>query len=247
MDIRRPTQSCVALRRQTTRSKRRIGGGCAGRDAAGGAVAALQASGRRPANRGVAVAAVAKQGSAAGSVGRAGEDFNADIGEDCRRSNSRGPRLPSKSLRLDFLYKILRRIARLPAALTVRVLEQPQHGTLAIENGQASTDFPQDDRTRRVQCARIERHARILPIQCGLPRCGLRSRSMSSRRSRRRGDAALCDRREVTAPSVAENFRPAGIVTLNAGAAARQASYPGPFTPPRHPRARLASIGPLVS
>ncbi len=32
----------------------------------------------------------------------------------------------------------------------MRVLEQPQHGTLAIEKGQASTDFPQDD--QRAAC-----------------------------------------------------------------------------------------------
>ena len=32
----------------------------------------------------------------------------------------------------------------------MRVLEQPQHGTLAIENGQAFTEFPQDD--RRAAC-----------------------------------------------------------------------------------------------
>ena len=45
---------------------------------------------------------------------------------------------------MDFLYKILPGCSS-AGALTVRVLEQPQHGTLAIEKGQASTDFPKDD------------------------------------------------------------------------------------------------------
>ena len=45
---------------------------------------------------------------------------------------------------LDFLYKILLGCSS-AGQLTVRVVEQPQHGTLSIEKGQASTDFPKDD------------------------------------------------------------------------------------------------------
>jgi hypothetical protein len=46
--------------------------------------------------------------------------------------------------RLDFLYKILPGCSS-AGRLTVRVVEQPQHGALSIEQGQASTDFPKDD------------------------------------------------------------------------------------------------------
>jgi hypothetical protein len=49
-----------------------------------------------------------------------------------------------QKLRLDFLYKILPGCSS-AGPLTVRVLEQPQHGTLSIEKGKASTDFPKDD------------------------------------------------------------------------------------------------------
>ena len=49
-----------------------------------------------------------------------------------------------QKLQLDFLYKILPGCSS-AGRLTVRVLEQPQHGALAIEKGQASTDFPKDD------------------------------------------------------------------------------------------------------
>ena len=49
-----------------------------------------------------------------------------------------------QKLRLDFLYKILPGCSS-AGQLKVRVLEQPQHGTLSIEKGQASTDFPEDD------------------------------------------------------------------------------------------------------
>jgi hypothetical protein len=49
-----------------------------------------------------------------------------------------------QKLRLDFLYKILPGCSS-AGALTVRILEQPQHGALAIEKGRASTDFPKDD------------------------------------------------------------------------------------------------------
>ena len=49
-----------------------------------------------------------------------------------------------QKFRLDFLYKILPGCSS-AGALTVRVIEQPRHGTLAIEKGQASTDFPKDD------------------------------------------------------------------------------------------------------
>jgi len=47
--------------------------------------------------------------------------------------------------RLDFLYD-LQPDCSSAGKLEVRVLEQPQHGTLAIENGQAFTGFPQDDK-----------------------------------------------------------------------------------------------------
>jgi hypothetical protein len=49
-----------------------------------------------------------------------------------------------QKFQLDFLYKILLGCSS-AGQLTVRVLEQPQHGTLSIEKGQASTDFPKDD------------------------------------------------------------------------------------------------------
>lgn len=51
--------------------------------------------------------------------------------------------------RLDFLYD-LQPDCSSAGKLEVRVLEQPRHGTLSIENGQALTDFPQDD--RRAAC-----------------------------------------------------------------------------------------------
>jgi hypothetical protein len=51
--------------------------------------------------------------------------------------------------RLDFLYDLAPDCS--PAGKpVVRILEQPQHGTLSIENGQAFTDFPQDD--QRAAC-----------------------------------------------------------------------------------------------
>jgi hypothetical protein len=49
-----------------------------------------------------------------------------------------------QKFRLDFLYKILPGCSS-AGPLTVRVLAPPQHGTLAIEKGQSSTDFPKDD------------------------------------------------------------------------------------------------------
>jgi hypothetical protein len=49
-----------------------------------------------------------------------------------------------QKLRLDFLYKILPGCSS-AGPLTVRVLEQPQHGAVSIEKGKASTDFPKDD------------------------------------------------------------------------------------------------------
>jgi hypothetical protein len=51
--------------------------------------------------------------------------------------------------RLDFLYDVAPDCSSAGKPV-VRVLEQPQHGTLSIENGQAFTDFPQDD--RRAAC-----------------------------------------------------------------------------------------------
>ncbi len=51
--------------------------------------------------------------------------------------------------RLDFLYD-LQPDCSSAGKLVVRVLEQPQHGTLSVENGQALTDFPQDD--QRAAC-----------------------------------------------------------------------------------------------
>jgi hypothetical protein len=49
-----------------------------------------------------------------------------------------------QKFQLDFLYKVLPGCSS-AGPLTVRVLEQPQHGALSIEKGQASTDFPKDD------------------------------------------------------------------------------------------------------
>jgi hypothetical protein len=49
-----------------------------------------------------------------------------------------------QKFRLDFLYKILPGCSS-AGPLTVRVLEQPQHGAVSIEKGKASTDFPKDD------------------------------------------------------------------------------------------------------
>jgi hypothetical protein len=51
--------------------------------------------------------------------------------------------------RLDFLFDLAPDCSS-AGKLVVRVLEQPQHGTLAIENGQAFTDFAPDD--RRAAC-----------------------------------------------------------------------------------------------
>jgi len=51
--------------------------------------------------------------------------------------------------RLDFFYDLAPDCSS-AGKLVVRVLEQPQHGTLSIENGQALTDFPQGD--RRAAC-----------------------------------------------------------------------------------------------
>jgi hypothetical protein len=51
--------------------------------------------------------------------------------------------------RLDFLFDLAPDCSSAGKPV-VRVLEQPQHGTLAIENGQAFTDFAQDD--RRAAC-----------------------------------------------------------------------------------------------
>jgi hypothetical protein len=51
--------------------------------------------------------------------------------------------------RLDFLYD-LQPDCSSAGKLVVRILEQPQHGTLSVENGQALTDFPQGD--QRAAC-----------------------------------------------------------------------------------------------
>jgi hypothetical protein len=51
--------------------------------------------------------------------------------------------------RLDFFYDLAPDCSS-AGKLVVRVLEQPQHGTLSIENGRAFTDFPQGD--RRAAC-----------------------------------------------------------------------------------------------
>jgi hypothetical protein len=51
--------------------------------------------------------------------------------------------------RLDFFYDLAPDCSSAGKPV-VRVLEQPQHGTLSIENGQAFTDFPQGD--RRAAC-----------------------------------------------------------------------------------------------
>jgi len=51
--------------------------------------------------------------------------------------------------RLDFLFDLAPDCSS-AGKPEVRVLEQPQHGTLVIENGQAFTDFPPDD--RRAAC-----------------------------------------------------------------------------------------------
>ena len=51
--------------------------------------------------------------------------------------------------RLDFLFDLAPDCSSAGKPV-VRVLEQPQHGTLAIENGQAFTDFAPDD--RRAAC-----------------------------------------------------------------------------------------------
>ncbi len=61
-----------------------------------------------------------------------------------RRSNSRASPLPSKNFSWIFYIRSCP-VVRSAGQLTVRVLEQPQHGTLSIEKGQASTDFPEDD------------------------------------------------------------------------------------------------------
>jgi hypothetical protein len=51
--------------------------------------------------------------------------------------------------RLDFFYDVAPDCSSAGKPV-VRVLEQPRHGTLAIENGEAFTDFPQDD--QRAAC-----------------------------------------------------------------------------------------------
>jgi hypothetical protein len=51
--------------------------------------------------------------------------------------------------RLDFLYDLAPDCSSAGKPV-VRVLEQPRHGTLSIENGEAFTDFPQDD--QRAAC-----------------------------------------------------------------------------------------------
>jgi hypothetical protein len=59
------------------------------------------------------------------------------------------PAAAEQKSRLDFLFDLAPDCSSAGKPV-VRVLEQPQHGTLSIENGQAFTDFPQDD--RRAAC-----------------------------------------------------------------------------------------------
>jgi hypothetical protein len=69
-----------------------------------------------------------------------------------------------QKLRLDFLYKILPGCSS-AGQLTVRVLEQPQHGTISIEKGKAFTDFPKDD--ERVACNSRESNGTLVFYQPG--------------------------------------------------------------------------------
>ena len=94
----------------------------------------------------MAVAAVAKQGSAAG---RHGEDFSVAIDKGLRTLELARAATAEQKSRLDFLYD-LQPDCSSAGKLEVRILEQPRHGTLSIENGRALTDFPQDD--RRAAC-----------------------------------------------------------------------------------------------
>jgi hypothetical protein len=54
-----------------------------------------------------------------------------------------------QKLQLDFIHYIFADCKSV-GPVTVRVLEQPQHGVLSIEYGQAFTDFPADD--KRAAC-----------------------------------------------------------------------------------------------
>jgi transglutaminase-like putative cysteine protease len=54
-----------------------------------------------------------------------------------------------KKLRLEFLYSIQPDCSSV-GPTTVRIFEQPQHGTLAIEDGQGFTNFPKDN--QRYEC-----------------------------------------------------------------------------------------------
>jgi hypothetical protein len=69
-----------------------------------------------------------------------------------------------QKFQLDFLYKILPGCSS-AGALTVRVLEQPQHGTVSIEKGQASTDFPKDD--ERAACNTQQSSGTLVFYQSG--------------------------------------------------------------------------------
>ena len=113
----------------------------------------------------MAVAAVAKQGSAAGHVasgGRGGEDCGADIKEGSQALELTRAATAEQKSRLDFLSD-LQPDCSSAEKLEVRVLEQPQHGTLAIENGQAFTEFPQDD--RRAACNARQSDGRLVFYQ----------------------------------------------------------------------------------
>ena len=198
MEFRRPTQSCGRIAPQDHANKN-VSARIAGRDAGGGAVAAFQGSGADP--RTAAWLSKLPQSKGAPPA----------------RSNSPGPRPPSKRSRLDFLYD-LRRIARLPAsrgacprttaARNALHRERPGVHRLSAGRSRAACNAHQSDGTLVFYQPSADYH--------GADSITLSVTSSVSRHSQ----AALCDRREVTAPSAAEDFHPAGIVSRQAGAAA---------------------------
>ena len=70
-------------------------------------------------------------------------------GEDSQTLELARAAAAQQKSRLDFLFELAPDCSSAGKPV-VRVLEQPQHGTLFIENGQAFTDFPQGD--RRAAC-----------------------------------------------------------------------------------------------
>ena len=125
--------------------------------------------------------------------------------EGSPRSNSPRPRPQSKSLAWIFYMICSRNLfvrrktqgacPRTTATRYARHRERP--GVHRVSAGRSA---------RRVQCAPIGRQAGFLPTRRGSPRCGL-DHPLRHLAGHGRSEAALCDRRGVTAPTSCEQSK----------------------------------------